>query len=46
MDYDVIKAKQVSSFVLWIKFRDGTEGEIDLEPAPVGPIFEPLKGPE
>jgi hypothetical protein len=46
VDYDVIEAKQVSSFVLRIKFRDGTEGEIDLEPELVGPIFEPLKDPE
>jgi hypothetical protein len=46
MDYDVIDAQQISGYVLRIKFRDGTEGEIDLEPELVGPVFEPLKDPE
>ncbi len=46
MDYDVIEAKQVSNFVLRVRFRDGTEGEIDLEPELVGPVFEPLRDPE
>ncbi len=45
MDYDVLEATQISGFTLRIKFRDGTQGEIDLEPELVGPIFEPLKDP-
>lgn len=45
MRYHVIEAKQISGYLLKIKFRDGTEGEIDLEPELVGPMFELLKDP-
>jgi hypothetical protein len=45
MRYHVIEAKQISGYTLKIKFRDGTEGEIDLEPELVGPMFEPLRDP-
>ncbi len=46
MDYHVIDAQQISGYILRIKFRDGTEGEIDLEPELIGPMFEPLKDHE
>jgi hypothetical protein len=46
MDYNVIEANHVSGYILRIKFRDGTEGEIDLEPELTGPVFEPLRDPE
>jgi Protein of unknown function (DUF2442) len=46
MDYHVVDAKQISGYVLRLKFRDGTEGEIDLEPELHGPVFAPLKDPE
>ena len=46
MHYHVIDAQQISGYNLKIRFRDGTEGEIDLEPELVGPMFEPLKDPE
>jgi hypothetical protein len=46
MDCDVIEARLVSGYTLRIKFRDGTEGEIDLGPELYGPIFEPLGDPE
>jgi hypothetical protein len=36
-------AQHVSSFVLRVAFDDGTTGNIDLENALVGPVFEPLK---
>lgn len=39
MDYDVIEAR----YMVWLRFRDGTQGEIDLAPALMGPVFEPLK---
>ena len=42
MNYDVIEARYVSGFVVWLKFRDGTAGEIDLAPELTGPVFEPL----
>jgi hypothetical protein len=31
MDYDVVDARYVSGYLVWLRFRDGTRGEIDLE---------------
>jgi hypothetical protein len=45
MDYDVIDARYVSGHTVWLQFRDGTAGEIDLRPALQGPVFEPLLDP-
>jgi hypothetical protein len=45
MPYDVIEARHVAGFVLWLRFRDGTAGEIDLGPELHGPVFEPLRDP-
>jgi len=36
-------ARHISDFVLWIAFDDGTDGEINLDGALIGPVFEPLK---
>lgn len=46
MDYHVIDARYVGGHVVWLQFRDGTQGEIDLGPELVGPIFEPLQDTE
>jgi uncharacterized protein len=46
MDYHVVDAKQISGYVLRLKFRDGTEGEIDLEPELYGAMFAALKDPD
>ena len=46
MDYHVVEARYVTGCVVWLRFRDGTEGEIDLGPELVGPAFEPLRDPE
>lgn len=46
MDYDVIEARYLHGHVVWLRFRDGTEGEIDLAPVLSGPVFEPLKDKE
>jgi len=43
MDYDVLEARYVRDYVVWLKFRDGTSGEIDLGPELWGEVFEPLK---
>jgi hypothetical protein len=43
MDYDVLEARYVRDYVVWLQFRDGTSGEIDLGPELWGPMFEPLK---
>lgn len=45
MPYDVLEARHVVGYVLWLRFRDGTEGEIDLEPELYGAVFEPLRDP-
>jgi len=42
----VTEAKPIRDFVVWIRFNDGTEGEVDLSGELDGPIFEPLRDPE
>jgi hypothetical protein len=32
MQYELIEAKYVKDFVVWVKFDDGIQGEIDLKP--------------
>lgn len=46
MHYNVVDARHVRDYVLWIKFEDGSEGEIDLANELWGPVFEPLKDVE
>jgi len=41
----VVDARHISEFTLWLRFNDGTEGEIDLRDELTGPIFEPLRDP-
>ncbi len=43
-DYHLLEARYVSGHVVWLRFRDGTVGEIDLA-ALRGPVFEPLRDP-
>ncbi len=43
MNYHVIEARYVAEHVVWLRFRDGTSGEIDLASVLEGPVFEPLK---
>jgi hypothetical protein len=45
MDYDVVEARYVGGYVVWLRFRDGMAGEIDLWPELHGPVFEPLRDP-
>lgn len=46
MNYIVEEARYVRDYVVWLRFRDGTSGEIDLEPELWGEVFEPLKDVE
>ena len=46
MDYHVGEARHVAGHVVWLRFRDGTAGEIGQAPALVGPVFEPLRDVE
>lgn len=41
----VVDARHVSGFTLWLRFNDGTEGEIDLSGELEGPIFQLLRDP-
>ena len=43
MDYHILEARYVSGHVLWLRFRDGLAGEIDLATSLKGPMFEPLR---
>ena len=40
---DVIEVKYVRGHTIWLRFEDGTEGEIDLASELHGPVFEPLQ---
>jgi hypothetical protein len=42
MNYHVVEAKHVRAHTLWLRFRDGTAGEIDLARALLGPVMAPL----
>jgi len=46
MYYNVVEAKHVRNFTIWVRFEDGTSGEIDLASELWGPVFEPLKDVE
>jgi len=43
MDYHIVEARYVAGHVVWLRFRDGTSGEIDLAEALHGPVFEPFR---
>ena len=43
MDFDVVEARYIRAHIVWLRFRDGTSGEIDLAPALEGPIMMPLR---
>jgi hypothetical protein len=42
----VTAARPVRDFVLWLRFSDGTEGEVDLGQELEGEVFEALRAPE
>ena len=39
----LVEARCVRDYVIWLRWSDGTQGEIDLAAELEGPIFEPLK---
>ena len=43
MHYHVLEARHVRDYIVWLRFRDGTSGEVDLDPELHGSIFEPLR---
>lgn len=40
---NVIAVRHLREHVLWLRFNDGSEGEVDLSSELDGPIFEPLR---
>ena len=38
----VLEARYVGEYVIWLRFNDGVEGEVDLKDELWGPVFEPL----
>jgi hypothetical protein len=42
---EVTAVRHVREHVLWVRFSDGTEGEVDLGDGLRGPIFEALRDP-
>jgi hypothetical protein len=40
------EAKYLHDYVLWLRFNDGAEGEVDLKGELTGEVFEPLQNIE
>jgi hypothetical protein len=40
---DVVEARHVHDHTVWLRFEDGTAGEVDLAGELEGPVFEPLR---
>ena len=43
MKYHIVEARHVRAHTVWLRFRDGTSGEIDLSSELVGPVMAPLQ---
>ena len=39
----VVDARYLRGYVVWLRFSDGTEGEVDLSEELQGEVFEPLR---
>jgi len=39
----VKEAKHLHDYVIWLRFNDGAEGEVNLKDELYGEVFEPLK---
>lgn len=42
---EVTAARHVTDYRVWLRFSDGVEGEVDLDPALHGEVFTPLRDP-
>ena len=42
----VIEARYVQNYIVWLRFNDGTEGEVDLSAELEGPVFGALRDSE
>jgi hypothetical protein len=43
---DVIEVRYLHDYTVWLRFEDGTTGEVDLRESLRGPVFEPLRNLE
>jgi hypothetical protein len=39
----LLAARYLRDFTIWVRFTDGSEGEVDFSQELDGPIFEPLR---
>lgn len=39
----VLEARYVRDYTIWLRFSDGTTGEVDLSEELEGPVFGPLR---
>jgi len=46
MDYAVVEARYVADHVVWLRFRDGSSGQVDRSGELHGRVFEPLRDPD
>ena len=40
---DIVEVRHVRDYIVWLRFQDGTSGEVDIAPSFKGPVFEPLR---
>ncbi|PYQ26666.1 MAG: DUF2442 domain-containing protein [Acidobacteria bacterium] len=40
---DVVEVRYLHDYTVWLRFEDGTAGEVDLRESLRGPVFEPLR---
>jgi len=41
----IVAARCERAYLIWLRFSDGLEGEVDLSGDLEGPMFEPLRDP-
>ncbi len=41
----VIEARVIGPHALFLRFNDGADGEVNVLPLLIGPVFEPLRDP-
>lgn len=40
---DIVEVRYVRDYTVWLRFQDGTSGEVDISRSFKGPVFEPLR---
>lgn len=42
---EVTSAEHMGGYRIWVEFNSGEKGEVDIEDALWGPVFEPVRNP-